>query len=279
MKVISARNLDEALDALQGAEATTRILAGGTDLMVELENGRSQPARVIDVWRVRELRYEREERGGLRLGALTTCSDLLRSPRVAALADILAASAREVGATQIQNRATLGGNLGTASPAADMNPVLLALDARVRLVSKRGERELALEDFLTGYRTSARANDELIESVFVPARDPRERRAFRKVGTRRAQSIAKLVVALAVVRDGARIVRLRAAAGSLAERTLLLPTLARELEGRVPDAAAIERAVRACAASDVRPRDDVRSSARYRRTVLERVLVRLLGTP
>ncbi len=282
VKVVCARTLDEALDALQGADATTRILAGGTDLMVELENGRAQPARVVDVWRVAALRYEREEHGGLRLGALTTCSDLVHSPRVAALADILAASAREVGATQIQNRATLGGNLGTASPAADLNPVLLALDARVRLVSRRAERELALEDFLTGYRTSARAHDELIESIFVPARDPRERRAFRKVGTRRAQSIAKLVVALAVVRDGegrgARIVRLRAAAGSLAERTLLLPTLARELEGRVPDAPAIERAVRACAANDVRPRDDVRSSARYRRTVFERVLVRLLDS-
>lgn len=279
MIVVSPRTLDDALKALRDAASSpagARVLAGGTDLMVEFESGRTSAEHVVDVWALRELRGVSEEAGGLRLGALTTCSELLRSPLVARHADVLAQAAREVGAAQIQSRATLGGNLGTASPAADLTPVLLALDARVRLVCVRGARELDTAAFLTGYRTTARAPDELIESIWIPARDPRERRAFRKVGTRRAQSISKLVVALALVRASDRIERLRAAAGSLAERTLVLATLARELEGKPATPEAIERAVRASCAADVRPRDDVRSSGAYRRAVLERVLVRLL---
>ena len=133
--VQSPRGLDAALEALRGATDATRVLAGGTDLLVELQTGRTAPDRVVDVWRVDELRGIRDEDRGLRLGALTTCTELLRDPRVGARADILCAAAAEVGGWQIQNRATLGGNLGTASPAADLNPVLLVLGAVVRLAS------------------------------------------------------------------------------------------------------------------------------------------------
>ena len=170
MKVVSARSLADALAALEGATRESRVLAGGTDLMVELEAGRTRPDLVVDVWRLDELRGIRDELGGVRIGALATCTDLVRSPLVARSADILAEAAREVGAVQIRNRATIGGNLGTASPAADLNPVLFALGARVRVRSRSGERELDVQEFVTGYRTTARAADELIESVWIPAR-------------------------------------------------------------------------------------------------------------
>ncbi|MBI5362892.1 MAG: FAD binding domain-containing protein [Planctomycetes bacterium] len=274
MKVVSPRTLEAALRALRDGGKDARLLAGGTDLMVELESGRTSPEIVVDLWSVAELRYARAEDGGARFGALTTCADLLRTNETP---DVLAAAAREVGAAQIQNRATLGGNLGTASPAADLVPVLLALGARVRLASLRGLRELAVEEFLTGYRTTARAPDELVESVFVPARPPNEERRVRKVGTRRAQSIAKLVVALCWTLDERGHVRaLRGGAGSLAERTVRLVELERALRGQPLDPARVRAAARTSSARDVRPRDDVRSTATYRRRVFERVVTALL---
>lgn len=276
MSVVSARSLDEALHALARAPHAL-VLAGGTDVMVELESGRTRPRAIVDVWKLDALRGIRADEGGVRFGALTTCTELLRSPLTP---DVLVEAAREVGAVQIQNRATLGGNLGTASPAADLNPVLLALGSRVRLVSLRGARELDAAEFLTGYRATARALDELIESVWIPARPAGELRRFRKVGTRRAQSIAKVVVAACVLRDAAgRVTQLRAAAGSVAERTLLLPTLERELAGRTLELAHVRAAAQRAAELDVRPRDDVRSTADYRRAVLARVLTTLLAAP
>lgn len=271
------RTLEAALRAFESATPDTRALAGGTDLMVELGTGRTRPDRVVDLWSVGELRGIRDERGGVRIGALATCRDLLDSPLVRERADLLALAADEVGAEQIKNRATLGGNLGTASPASDLGPVLFALDARVQLVSLRGTRELSIDEFWTGYRKTARARDELIESIAVPARPPGERRGFRKVGTRRAQSISKVVVALALRIDGGVIASARSGAGSIADRTLRLAALERELAGNRPSLELFERVSRLSAARDIHPIDDVRSSARYRAHVLQRITRTLLA--
>lgn len=272
MKVVTARSIDEALVALAGATSASRILAGGTDLVVEMETGRTRPDLVVDVGRLAALRGIRETDAGVEVGAGATCTDMLRSAAVARHADILLEAAREVGAVQIQNRATIGGNLGTASPAADLVPVLFALGARVRLASLRGAREMAVEDFVTGYRATARRDDELIEAVVLPRRPAGERRAFRKVGTRRAQSISKLVVALAV---GPRGAGARIAAGSVAECTVRLRALEAALAGAL-ERASVGPAVHAALQRDVRPRDDVRSTAEYRRAVLARLLTRLI---
>ncbi len=280
MKLVTAHTIDAALTALTHATENTRILAGGTDLVVEMESGRTRPDLVVDIGRATDLRWIRETSAGLEIGAGTTCTDLLRSTVVARQADLLVQAAREVGAVQIQNRATIGGNLGTASPAADLTPVLFALGARVRLRSLAGSRELAVEDFVTGYRTTARRPDELIESIALPLRTPGERRAFRKVGTRRAQSISKIVVAFAIdARNGTA----RIAAGSVAECTIRLRALEaailRELDPAGFPSAGLERVVDASLAQDIRPRDDVRSTAEYRRAVTARLLVRLLAEP
>ena len=269
--------LHSVLEQLATADDTTRVLAGGTDLMVELRTGRTKAARVIDIRSLDELRGLREEPGGLRIGALETCADLRRSPLVRERFDVLARSCAEVGAEQIQARATLGGNLGTASPAADLTPVLLALDARVRLLSLEGARELALDEFLVGYRRTARRADELIESIFVPWLAPGTRCAFRKVGTRRAQSISKLVVALALRVEAGQVAHVRAAAGAVAPRTLRLRALERELTARAPTPELLRRAARAAALEDAAPIDDVRSTASYRRHALARTLATLLA--
>jgi CO/xanthine dehydrogenase FAD-binding subunit len=142
----------------------------------------------------------------------------------------------------------------------------------------RGEREMPVEEFVRGYRTTARAHDELIVRIVVPRRPQHERRAFRKVGTRRAQSIAKVVVAVAVDFDGRVVSSLRASAGSVADRTVMLPTLAASLQGKpLPSDAAFARACSEAVARDAKPRDDVRSTAEYRNFVLARLLRRLLG--
>ncbi len=270
------RSLRAVLEQLTTTDESTRVIAGGTDLMVELRTGRTKAARVIDIRGLDELRGVREEPDGLRIGALECCADLHRSLLVRERFDVLAQACAEVGAEQIQARATVGGNLGTASPAADLTPVLLALDARVRLASLAGARELALDEFLVGYRRTARRADELIESILLPWSAPNTRSAFRKVGTRRAQSISKLVVALAIHIEASEIVHARAAAGAVAPRTIRLRALERELVGHAPSHDSIRRAARAAALEDATPIDDVRSTAAYRRHALARTLETLL---
>lgn len=266
--------------ALSDASSASRLLAGGTDLLVEIEAGRTLPDLVVDVRGVGELRAIRFDADGLSIGALTTCTDLVRSDAVRAHADILVQAAWTVGAEQIRNRATIGGNLGTASPAADLVPVLFALDARVELASLRGTRQVRVREFVTGYRTTLRAHDELITRVLVPTRPPAERRAFRKVGTRRAQSISKIVVALALDVEDEHIVQVSGAAGSVAERTVELPNLGMLLGARVE--ALVKHhdyllgITHISAQRDTRPRDDVRSTSEYRQAVLANVLARLV---
>lgn len=273
--VYSPRSLATAL-AVLADRAPVTVLAGGTDLMVELRTGRTQVASVLDLWGVEELRFVRAEAGGVRIGALTTITELRRQPSLGAW-PLLAACAADFAAEQIRNRATVGGSLGTASPAADLGPVLWALDAVVRLRSRDGVRDLPIPAFLLGYRRTARRADELIESVWLPGRLPTERGAFVKVGTRDAQSIAKVVVALVASRDAGsgQVTAVRAAAGAVAERTVELASL-QELVGRRPDAAALLAVSRVAASRDCAPIDDVRSSAVYRRHALQRVVCDML---
>lgn len=278
MKLVSPRSLEDALSALAGAGASARCLAGGTDLFVEMESGRTRPDLVVDLSRVAALRAIRVSSSSLEIGALATCAALMRDAAIAAHAPMLARAAAEVGAVQIQNRATIGGNLGTASPAADLVPALFALGARVRLRSRGGTRELAAPEFVSGYRETARRLDELIECVVLPLRASGERQSFRKVGTRRAQSIAKVVVALSLaVDEGGRVTHVRAAAGSVAEKTIRLTHFERALSGEVLDAERIRAAAALAGERDARPKDDVRSTGEYRRVVLERVLARMTG--
>ncbi len=277
--VVSPRTLAEAYDLLDDG-GTWRPVAGATDLLVELAAGSEPPARVLDLWRLRELRGISLEPRTLVIGALTTYSELQRSSLATEIVPALVEAASTVGAVQIQHRGTIGGNLATASPAGDMLPILLALDAEVVLGGPRGERVVPMGRFHPDYRRTAREPDELILRVRIPIVPGREVR-FRKVGTRKAQAISKVSVALAWRAgpgdDGAEVAwhGVRIALGSVAPVPIRSSAAEAVLEGATPSAEVAERAARALADA-LAPIDDIRSTAAYRRTTAARVLHRLI---
>src|SRR3954452_13238309 len=198
--VSSPRDLAEAY-ALLLAAAPARPIAGGTDLMVALTGELGEPPdRILDLWGLDALRGIAMEGDSISLGALTTYTEIRRSALCREHLPVLVEAAATIGAAQIQNRGTIGGNVANASPAGDTLPVLLAADAVFVLGSARGERSVAANEFWPGYRQTHLVADELLLRIRVPLLGGRELR-FRKVGTRRAQSISKVVVALSW-RDG-----------------------------------------------------------------------------
>ncbi len=258
LELFEPRSLKEALRLLSD-EGPLVPLAGGTDIYVSLNFGTLAARRYLDLWRLDALRGIRHERGRLVLGALTTYRELIESRLVARHLPMLAAAAAEVGGPQVQNRGTLGGNLANASPAGDTLPVLAAAEATLVLKSAGGERRVPLVGFYTGYRRTVMRPDELIAAVEVA--DLRGRQWFRKVGTRAAQAISKVVMA------GVRGGEVRVALGSVAPTVVRLP----RTEAALMDGAAIEDAQRVLG-EEIAPIDDVRSSAAYRRHVAQGLL-------
>src|SRR5437762_6621465 len=190
--VDSPRSLAEAYPLLAGA----RPIAGGTDLMVQITGELGEPPeRVVDLWRLDELRGIRQDGEALVIGALTTYTELRRSELVARHLPALADVAATIGAAQIQNRGTIGGNIANASPAGDTLPLLLATDAEIVVGGPRGERRVPASEFFPAYRRTARADDELILRVRIPLPAGRQVR-FRKVGTRRAPASSKVEIGL-----------------------------------------------------------------------------------
>jgi xanthine dehydrogenase small subunit len=251
-----------------------RPLAGGTDALVEHAAGVGTVGRYLDLAMLAELRGVRVEDDALILGAATTYAELRRNPLVAEHAPVLAAMAAEVGAAQIQNRGTLGGNIATASPAGDSLPVLLALDAVIVVGGARGERSIPAAAFFRAYRRTALATDELILRIAVPIR-PDRTVVFRKVGTRRAQAISVVVLAVAWRRDGAAWRDVRVALGSIAATPIRARATEATLEGAAPTAEVAAIAA-ATLEAEILPIDDIRSTAEYRRTVSGRILHRIV---
>ncbi|MEO7117963.1 MAG: FAD binding domain-containing protein [Candidatus Limnocylindrales bacterium] len=271
--VVTPHSLAEAYRAMAGA--AHRPMAGGTDLLVQITGEIGEPPeRVLDLWRLDELRGIRLAGGDLVLGALTTYTDIRRAALITAHLPALAEAAATIGAAQIQNRGTLGGNIANASPAGDTLPVLLATDAAIIVGGARGERSVPANEFWTGYRTTARAEDELVLRVCIPLRERRVVR-FRKVGTRRAQAISKVVMALSYREDGGVWRDVRVALGSVAERPIRVPETESVLEGAAPRETVADHAA-ATIAREIHPIDDVRSTAEYRRTVTASILHRIL---
>ena len=267
------RTLVEAHDIL--GRAPHRPIAGGTDVMVQITGELGPPPdRMIDLWRLDELRGISVDNSSVTIGALTTYTDIRRSSvcreRLPALVD----AAATIGAAQIQNRGTLGGNIANASPAGDTLPILLATDAQIVVGSARGERVVPASDFWVAYRRSALAPDELVLRISIPLVDDREVR-FRKIGTRRAQAISKVVMALAWRGVDKQWSDVRVALGSVAERPIRATATEKVLEGAAPNAETARRAADAIGA-ELKPIDDVRSTAAYRRAVAARVLHRLI---
>jgi CO/xanthine dehydrogenase FAD-binding subunit len=259
MEVLIPHSLDEAL-RLKSEHRDALPIQGGTDVMVALNFDRSRPATVLNLSEVPELRGWTRSNGDVRLGAALTYAEAMRG-ELAALLPALAEASRTVGSPQIRNRGTIGGNLGTASPAGDALPPLMVEAAEVECVSLRGSRRLPLSDFVTGVKQNGLADDELIAAVWVrPSRVPQ---TFMKIGPRNAMVIA--VVSLAVSAGD----ELRASFGSASPRPVLVTA---------PRADAGTFAERVAAAAS--PIDDVRGTGRYRshalRVLTERALQRVL---
>jgi xanthine dehydrogenase small subunit len=284
-RVVRSSSLYDALAHL-AADPRLRPIAGGTDVMVEIAARSADPAQpLLDLWGLDELRMLDVEHDELVLGALTTWAELRASPIVHYALPVLAEAAATVGAAQVQHRGTIGGNCATASPAGDLLPVLLATDARLEVASPRGTRTIAADAFWTGYRRTALLPGELLVAVRIPLVPGRHVR-FRKVGTRRAQAIAKVSMAVAwrgeEAGPGTGRVNghgpwrdVRVALGAVAERPIRAPRTEAALEGATPGPeAAVLAAGIVC--EEISPIDDVRSTAAYRRAVTGRVLRRII---
>ena len=279
--VTSPRDLEAAYAALAAApaDAPARPIAGGTDLMVAITGEIGEPpASLVDLWAIDALRGIAIDGGVLSIGALTTYTEIRRSRLCHEHVPALAEAAATIGAAQIQNRGTLGGNIANASPAGDTLPVLLAADAVFVLGSTRGEREVDAAEFWTGYRQTALLPDELVLRVRIPFVTDREMR-FRKVGTRRAQSISKVVLSAAwrstpaLSRGPWRDVRI--ALGSVAATPIRARATEAAIEGNAPNPETADLAAETLA-RELSPIDDVRSTAEYRRVVAARILHRIV---
>jgi len=267
--------LEWALELL-AAEPRPTVLAGGTDLWPHWTSDAGlRPARVLSLHRLRELRLIElvDDGATLSIGATCTHRDLICSELVHQHCPSVAEAAATIGAIQIQNRGTVGGNIVNGSPAADLPPPLMAAGSTVELASARGRRTLSLEQLFRGYRDLDRAPDELLVAVRVPVLPPGARELFRKVGTRRAQAISKVVGACRIALESGAIRAAGVAFGSVGPVTVRLRELEAWLVGRRPDQQTAVEAER-MAAEAVQPIDDLRSSADYRQYVTGR-LVRL----
>jgi CO/xanthine dehydrogenase FAD-binding subunit len=229
-------------------------LAGATDLYVSLNFGTLEATRFVDLWSLDPLRRIAMRGETLSIGALASYTTLIKSRLVQRRLPMLVAAAREIGGVQIQNRGTIGGNIANGSPAGDTLPVLAAAEAVVVARNTDAERRVPFAEFYTGYRATVLRPDELIVAVEIPPVDGRQ--WFRKVGTRAAQAISKVVMA-AVRSDAPRV-----ALGSVGP----VVVRARAAEAALASGAGVDAAIAALAA-EIRPIDDVRSSADYRRMV------------
>ncbi|NMG27760.1 FAD binding domain-containing protein [Aromatoleum evansii] len=272
------QNLDEALGILQQGEVT--ILAGGTDLMPQTKAGRiAFKPTLMNIGRIAGLKGVTLDGEHLRIGALTTISELLRDPLVAQHAAVLAEACDHFASDQIRNAGTLGGNINNASPAGDTLVPLIVLDAEVELASKPNgsvaTRRMPLAEFFTGPGRTKRAANELLTAVRIPLPKPGHVARFYKFGTRPALDISTISIGIAgIKRDGA-LTDTRVAFGAVAPTPVRAPRTEAALEGRRLDAAAIEAAADA-ARDEVNPIDDVRASAWYRKELIHNMTRRML---
>ncbi len=260
-RLFTPRSLRDALRMLD-AEGPLVPMAGCTDLYVSLNFGTLKATSFLNLWELDELRRIAVRGSVLSIGALSTYTSIIKSRTAQARIPMLVAAAREVGGPQIQNRGTLGGNIANASPAGDTLPVLAAADATIVIKSVRGERRVPFVEFYTGYRRSVLKPDELITAVEIPAIQGRQ--WFRKVGTRAAQAISKVVMAAV---DTGRGSAPRIAVGSVAPTVVRL----RNTEAALGSGVSIADAQRVLL-DEIVPIDDVRSTAEYRRRVAANLL-------
>lgn len=273
--VYQPRTVDEALELLARHGIAARAVAGGTDVLVELQRGVKPAQTLIDLSALRDLRYVRDGDGRIAIGGLTTHNDVLASELCRDLAPALVQACAEIGAPQIRTRATIAGNLVTASPANDTIGALIAHGAQLVLSSTRGERRVDIEDFFTGFRSTVLQPDELIREIRVRPLAYGEHSIFLKLGLRRAQAISVISVTVFVQIENGAVRAARIALGCVAPTVVRARNAEKALVGCALDEDAISACVKT-ACEEIAPIDDVRGSAQYRKTALDGLLRRAL---
>jgi CO/xanthine dehydrogenase FAD-binding subunit len=266
IEYVAPRTLAEAVGVLSRHGPSARVLAGGTDLIVQARENRRDVAVMVDVKHVPETTELRLEAGGLTIGAAVPCARIYGDPEIARRYPALIESASLIGGIQVQSRASLGGNLCNASPAADSIPTLIALGAVCRIAGPNGRREVPVEEFCTGPGRNQLAADELLVALVLPAPSAHAGAAFQRFIPRNEMDIAVCNAAASVTlsADGAAFVSARIAVGAVAPTPLFVRAAGDALAGRPVGAAAIDRAVEAVRAA-AQPITDMRGSAAQRR--------------
>ena len=277
-ELIAPPTLPAVLAVLAADPGRYAPIAGGTELMVALSAGRLAQKGLLSINHLKELRFIDVTADAITLGSGTTFTDIRKHPVIASDFSLLAQAASWTGSIANQNRGTLGGNIVNASPAADSPPALLVYDASVTLISARGERTLPYRDFHLSYKKTVLAPDEILFSVHLERRFSGYRSYIRKVGTRNAQAISKIALAgLALLDDKHVISDIRLGAASLRE-TPTRCTAAEQALLNQPITDQTIAAARAALASEARPIDDIRSTAKYRAAVAANLLEEFLRT-
>jgi CO/xanthine dehydrogenase FAD-binding subunit len=275
--VLTPHSLNEALDMLHEKSNNLRIVAGGSDVIVQLRDGVIKTNTLLNILSVKELRFVTEKRGRIHIGALATYNDIVTSQITRNYAWPLVEAARQIGAIQLQNTATLGGNLGNASPAGDSLPPLYALDAVVVTQNKAETRETPIENFFIDYRKTALKADELIVELHFKGLGKDDRGAYKKLGLREANAISIVDVATVLrSRKGTGVFdEVRVTLGAVAPTIRRAGACERALTGTILTREGLKNAS-ALAANDAIPIDDIRGSAQYRKSVVASIVYEAL---
>lgn len=264
MRYESPASIEEAVGLLAAEKGQARVLAGGTDLIVQMRSGRFEPDLVVDVKRIAAMRAITPEAGGFRIGAAVPAAELGEHADVKKLWPGVVEAAKLIGSTQIQGRATMTGNLCNASPAADSVPALVAANAMVRIVGRNGRRDIAAVDVMVAPGKTSLAKDEIVESIYLPARPAKASDAYLRFIPRTEMDIAVVGAGVSLVVDGGgTVTEARVSLGAVAPRVLLVADAGRALVGSKLDDAALKKLMAAASAA-CQPIDDKRGTKEFR---------------
>ena len=264
MRYEAPDTIEAAAKLLAAESGDARVLAGGTDLLVQMRSEILTPALVVDIKKIAEMRQVKEEAGGVRVGAAVTGAELKEHPRLSKVWPGVVEAANLIGSTQIQGRATMGGNLCNGSPAADSVPALIAVGAVAAIVGPNGRRELKVEDIMLAPRKLALTKGEIVASFLLPARPPKSSDAYLRFIPRTEMDIAVVGCGVSLSLDGSgTCTAARVGLGAVAARPLLVDAAAKALIGTKVDAAALAK-LEAAARAACKPIDDKRGTIEFR---------------
>ncbi len=264
MRYEAPKTLEAAVALLSGAQGVARMLAGGTDLLIQMRGGRVEPELLVDIKDIPEMTSIVAENGAYRFGAAVSCMKLVEHEAFAKAWPGVTEAVKLIGSIQVKGRATVGGNLCNASPAADSVPALIAAGATASIVGPNGRRESRVEDIATGPGKTSLAKGEIVASFLLPRRPPHSGDAYLRFTPRTEMDIAVVGAGVNLTLDGKGICsHARVALGAVAERALLVSEAAAALIGTKVDAAALKR-LAAAASAACQPIDDKRGTREYR---------------